>query len=341
MSLAMTSARGRTRELITPMLRDLVNGLDPTLRTVVSYHLGWCDEHGYPVNNCGGKAIRPGLVLLAAEASGGTPASAIAGAVAVELVHNFSLVHDDLMDRDATRRHRRTVWAVWGDAMAILAGDAMLSLAHQALLDCDRPDTAAAQRILTAAIGQLIRGQAADVGFESRDDVTLDECIEMAWGKTASLMAASAEIGATLGGASPTVRDALRTFGGQLGLTFQLVDDLLGIWGRPAITGKPLYSDLRSCKKTLPVTWTLERGGQAGSELACWLTDRANAARATDDELRGIAGLVERGGGRAWASQEARRRGVLAAAAVERGDIGREPAGELQGLVLDLVERET
>ncbi|HEX5144151.1 MAG TPA: polyprenyl synthetase family protein [Mycobacterium sp.] len=336
----MTTTRGRTRELITPMMRNLVNGLDPTLRTIVSYHLGWCDEQGYVRDHCGGKAIRPAIALLAAEASGAAPRCGVAGAVAIELVHNFSLVHDDLMDRDATRRHRRTVWAVWGDAMAILAGDAMLSLAHQALLDYGQPETTAAQRILTVATRQLISGQAADVDFESRHDVTLGECIDMARGKTASLMAASAEIGAALGGAPPSVRDALRTFGGHLGLAFQLADDLLGIWGQPAITGKPVYSDLRSCKKTLPITWTLEHGGQIGTELACWMTDRDNAARASDDELRAIAGLVERGGGRAWATQEARRCAGLAAAAVARTDIAGEPASELRGLVRELIDRE-
>lgn len=125
---------GLAHELITPTLRQMADRLDPHMRPVVSYHLGWSDERGRPVNNNCGKAIRPALVFVAAEAAGADPHSAIPGAVSVELVHNFSLVHDDLMDRDEHRRHRPTVWALWGDAMALLAGDAMLSLAHEVLL---------------------------------------------------------------------------------------------------------------------------------------------------------------------------------------------------------------
>lgn len=183
---------GLAHELITPTLRQMADRLDPHMRPVVSYHLGWSDERGRPVNNNCGKAIRPALVFVAAEAAGADPHSAIPGAVSVELVHNFSLVHDDLMDRDEHRRHRPTVWALWGDAMALLAGDAMLSLAHEVLLDCDSPQVGAALRAISEATRELIRGQAADTAFESRTDVALDECLKMAEGKTAALMAANA-----------------------------------------------------------------------------------------------------------------------------------------------------
>lgn len=220
---------GLAHELITPTLRQMADRLDPHMRPVVSYHLGWSDERGRPVNNNCGKAIRPALVFVAAEAAGADPHSAIPGAVSVELVHNFSLVHDDLMDRDEHRRHRPTVWALWGDAMALLAGDAMLSLAHEVLLDCDSPHVGAALRAISEATRELIRGQAADTAFESRTDVALDECLKMAEGKTAALMAASAEVGALLAGAPRSVREALVAYGRHIGLAFQLVDDLLGI----------------------------------------------------------------------------------------------------------------
>jgi len=123
-------------------------------------------------------------------------------------VHNFSLVHDDLMDRDHWRRHRATVWALWGDAAAVLAGDAMLSLAHEVLLECASDHRAAAQITNTVASRELLRGQAANLAFENRDDVSLAECVSMAYGKTAALMAASAVIGAQLAGGPPFVRDA-------------------------------------------------------------------------------------------------------------------------------------
>lgn len=340
MTLVTPNTLGHARELITPTLRAMVDRLDPRIRLVVSYHLGWCDEHGCPLNSNGGKAVRPGLVLVAAEASGADAEDALAGAVAVELVHNFSLVHDDLMDRDARRRHRATVWALWGDAVAVLAGDAMLSLAHEVLLDSDSPNAGAAQSVIAIATRELIRGQAADTAFENRSDVSLGECFEMACGKTAALMTASALTGAVLAGARLSVRDALGAYGHHIGLAFQLVDDLLGIWGRPEVTGKPVYSDLRSRKKTLPVTWTVENGGPAGRELAAWLADETRARSATDDELADVARLIDRGGGRAWACGQARRHITLAIAAIERADIPEGPASELAALARYLVARE-
>lgn len=340
MTLVTPNTLGHARERIIPTLRAMVDRLDPRIRLVVSYHLGWCDEHGCPLNSNGGKAVRPGLVLLAAEASGADAEDALAGAVAVELVHNFSLVHDDLMDRDARRRHRATVWALWGDAVAVLAGDAMLSLAHEVLLDSDSPNAGAAQSVIAIATRELIRGQAADTAFENRSDVSLGECFEMACGKTAALMTASALTGAVLAGARLSVRDALGAYGHHIGLAFQLVDDLLGIWGRPEVTGKPVYSDLRSRKKTLPVTWTVENGGPAGRELAAWLADETRARSATDDELADVARLIDRGGGRAWACGEARRHITLAIAAIERADIPEGPASELAALARYLVARE-
>ncbi len=338
MTVATPGTLGLTSELITPVLRDLVNRLDPMLRSVVSYHFGWCDERGATLNRNAGRVIRPGLVLLAAEAAGGQAECAILGAAAIELIHNFSLVHDDLMDRDECRRHRPTLWAVWGDPVAVLAGDALLSLAHEAILDSDSAHAAAAHTVLAVATRELIRGQVADTAFERRDDVTLGECLEMAWGKTAALMSASAVIGATFAGASTPVCDALAVFGGNVGLAFHLVDDVLGIWGQPEATGKPVYSDLRSCKKSLPVSWVIDCGDPAGRELASWMTDRKRAAGCTDDELHDIADLVERAGGRAWATEEAHRRTALAARALADVRIAPGPARELHALANYLLD---
>jgi geranylgeranyl diphosphate synthase type I len=340
MTLVVPDTVGHVRELITPALQEMVDRLDAGSRLMVSYHFGWCDEQGRPVNANGGKAIRPALALLGAEACGADPQTALPAAAAVELVHNFSLVHDDLMDRDRRRRHRPTVWALWGDAAAVLAGDAMFSLAHEVLLECNSAHRAAAQTTIAIASRALIRGQGADVAFESRDDVSLAECSSMSWAKTAALIAASAVAGAQLAGGPPLVCEALGAYGGHLGMAFQLVDDLLGIWGHPAVTGKPVYSDLRSRKKTLPVTWTLHSGGQAGRELAAWLADAAQAGTASDDELGDVAGLIERGGGRAWACEEADRRVAQAIEAVLRAGMPQSPANQLQALAHYLVDRD-
>jgi geranylgeranyl diphosphate synthase, type I len=333
-----TPALESSRELITPLLRKMVHRLDPSMRQVVSYHLGWCDKHGIPTDTNGGKAIRPGLALMGARAAGGTAEAALAGAVSVELVHNFSLVHDDVMDRDAERRHRATVWALWGDATAILAGDAMLSLAHEVLVDIASPHARAADAIIATATRELIRGQALDISFESQHAVSLDECIDMARSKTAALMSASVAIGAVLAGAPVTMTSALAAYGDQLGVVFQLIDDILGIWGRPEITGKSVHSDLRSRKKTLPITWVVEHGGATGRELAAWLNDAAGVT--TEDELAEVAALIERGGGRTWAITEAANRAALAQAAIADVGLVPEQAEQLRALARYLIDRE-
>jgi geranylgeranyl diphosphate synthase type I len=325
----------RTRGLVAPALRLAVERLDPFTRLVVSYHLGWSDEHGTPIAANPGKALRPALALLAAEALSGTPQPGLPGAVAVELVHNFSLLHDDLMDRDTERRHRRTVWAVWGDATAVLAGDALLSLAHEALTEGDSPYGQAAGQALAIATRELIRGQVLDLAFEQRNDVGLDECLDMAAGKTGALLGVSAAIGAILVGAPQPVVSSLARFGTELGMAFQLIDDLLGIWGLPEVTGKPVFSDLVARKKTLPVTWSLDHGGDAGRELADWLRRDGTP---TDDELRHAAQLIERAGGRAWATEEARYRIGLAEEALDQAGldgVGRNRLGEIARFVVE------
>jgi geranylgeranyl diphosphate synthase, type I len=321
----------RSRDTITPPLRRAVGRLDPDCCEQAAHHLGWTDGRG------SGKAVRPALALLSARAAGAAAEVGLPGAVAVELVHNFSLVHDDLMDGDKQRRHRATVWARWGPTAAILTGDALLALATEVLLDSDSSYAPAAARLLAVAVRELIAGQAADVGFETRSDVSVAECLAMAAGKTGSLLAASAAIGAVLAGADEHVVTCLDVFGAELGLAFQLVDDLLGIWGEPAVTGKPVLSDLRSRKRSLPVTYAVHHGGAAGRELATWLAGSGAACAA---ELHRAAALVEVGGGRAWAVDEARRRRDRAEDALAAANLPSRPRAELVALSHYLVDRE-
>ena len=185
--------------------------------------------------------------------------------MAVELVHNFSLLHDDIMDGDTERRHRPTAWTVFGTPAAILAGDALLALAQDILLEDGGPQGRWAARCLLAAVQRLISGQSADMEFEQRHAVSMDECLTMAGDKTAALMACACSIGAIFTGAPPSLAMSLADFGSHTGLAFQLVDDLLGIWGAPEVTGKPVWSDLRTRKKTLPVV-----AAMAGSATTTW-----------------------------------------------------------------------
>jgi geranylgeranyl diphosphate synthase, type I len=318
-------------------LRAAVERLDPVTRVPVAYHLGWCDRIGHPVIANAGKWIRPRLTLLAARAVGGSAQGAIPGAVAVELVHNFSLVHDDLMDRDRMRRHRPTVWSLWGDATAVLVGDALLALAHEVLLESGSPFAAGASRVIAAATRELIRGQVQDMAFEKRNDVTVAECIAMAEAKTGALLIACGVVGAVLAGADGEVIGALKRYGQDVGVAFQLADDLLGIWGDPQLTGKPVFSDLRSGKKSLPVTWALCHGGVAGRELANWLS----CGERDEDGLRTAAELVEAGGGLAWAQAEAECRLTNASEALEHPVIDGQSRFELTDFAQQLVNRKS
>ncbi|MDL4774881.1 MULTISPECIES: polyprenyl synthetase family protein [Thermomonosporaceae] len=297
------------RALVDGALRAAVGRLDPHTYRVAAYHLGWTDAEGRPAVPAG-KALRPALVLLSARAAGAAPESGLPGAVAVELTHAFSLLHDDIMDGDRTRRHRPAAWTVFGEPAAILAGDALLALAAEVLLEAPGPGATAAAHAMAAATRRLIAGQALDLDFESRRQIGLDECLAMSADKTAALLACSCAIGAVLHGAPEPLAGALEAFGANVGVAFQLVDDLLGIWGDPVVTGKPALSDLRSRKMSLPVVAALNAGNAASARLAELYTLPAGTDAAGPDEgaLREIARLVEAAGGRAWAEAEAGRR---------------------------------
>ncbi|GAA1947270.1 polyprenyl synthetase family protein [Kitasatospora viridis] len=314
-------ARGRT--LCTPPLRSAVSRLAPPMDAVAAYHFGWTDQAGNPVAGDGGKAVRPALALLSAEAAGAGAHAGVPGGVAVELVHNFSLLHDDLMDGDETRRHRATAWTVFGPAQAILVGDALATLGTEVLLDAGRTgaataaDAARAVSLITTATRKLIDGQARDLSFEHRDVVTVAECLEMEGGKTGALLAAAAAIGAVLAGADDRTSDALQRYGHHLGLAFQAVDDLLGIWGATEVTGKPHWGDLRQRKKSLPVAAALAEGGAASRRLAELLADPTGRGEESEEVLAERAALIEQAGGRAWTQEEARRQHSTALAALD------------------------
>ncbi|GAA4191955.1 family 2 encapsulin nanocompartment cargo protein polyprenyl transferase [Microbispora amethystogenes] len=295
----------RTRDLLDPALRRAVGTLPPSMRRVAGYHFGWWDARGRPTGGAGGtggggggKALRPAFTLLAAEGAGGETTAALPAAVAVELVHNFSLIHDDVMDGDRVRRHRPTAWAVFGRAQAILAGDSLLALAFAVLATGtgSGPDGGTdGVPVLAARVQSLLDGQSADLDFEERAEVGLEECVRMAEGKTAALFGCACALGASYGGATPSQSVLLEAFGARVGLAFQIVDDLLGIWGDPAATGKPVHSDLRNRKKSLPVVAALASGTPAGAALAA-LYRRPLA----EPDLARAARLVEEAGGRAW-----------------------------------------
>jgi geranylgeranyl diphosphate synthase type I len=334
------TALSTARDLLDAPLRASVDKLSPGVRQVAAYHFGWVDADGAATTRAGGKAVRPTLALLSAQAAGAPQAVGIPGAVAVELVHNFSLLHDDVMDRDEERRHRPTAWTVFGSSAAILAGDALQVLAFEALLAVEPVASQRAARALASATQQLIVGQVDDLDFERRTDVGLAECLEMAGGKTAALLACAAAIGAQLAGAPEPIVIALETYGYELGLAFQLVDDLLGIWGSTANTGKPVGSDLRALKKSLPVVAAMTSGTAAGDELRA-LYSSGDLGPASDDAVVAqAASLVEEAGGRAWTVDEADRRLKLASGALDAADLQEHAREQLREIARYVTSRD-
>jgi geranylgeranyl diphosphate synthase type I len=303
LTIAPVSCLDQVPALVEPRIRELLGRLDPRNQRVTAYHMGYCEADGTPAA-AGGKGIRPALALLSARAAGHPPDRGVDAAAAVELAHNFSLLHDDVMDQDTVRRHRPTAWAVFGTPAAILAGDALMMLARDALTGDDGPGAARAARRLDADVHRLITGQVADLEFEGRDDVNLEECLAMSADKTAALMSCACALGALLCDAPAAVTEGLTRLGTHLGMSFQLVDDQLGIWGEPARTGKPVGSDLRARKKSVPVVHALTSGTPAGEALRALY---ASAGELGDDDLRAATRLLEEAGSRDWVRHEADR----------------------------------
>ena len=320
----------RYRAPVMEEMAAIVGNSPSPLYAWMRYHLGWEDQYGDAVEPAlHGKLLRPAGLLLAAELCGGTAASiehALPAAAAVELVHNFSLLHDDIEDGSDRRRDRPTLWTFAGTAQAINTGDGMFTLARLAMhrlveAGVEEHDALAAMRELDAACLRLVEGQYLDMSFEQRDLVSRDEYLAMAAGKTAAMFAASFAIGARLGGAPASVVDAFRTFGQHVGLAFQAVDDILGIWGDPSVTGKPVGDDLRARKLTLPVIAAIEAGGEHGEAVArAYARDAASAAdsvidRATDIESLTVA--IEQAGGRSSTGELAAAETAAALGALE------------------------
>lgn len=217
-----------------------------------------------------GKRLRPLLLLGSAYAVAGQWKHALPAAAAVELMHNFSLIHDDIQDKSSLRRGRPTVWVKWGIAQAINAGDAMLGLSHLELLDSlENIHTGVAiqvSKLFNQTLVELTRGQYLDLTFEQREAVTVQQYEWMTAGKTGALIAACTETGALLGGADLIQCGRMREFGRLLGHAFQIQDDWMGIWGDEELTGKSIHSDLVERKKTYPVILGLDARGAFAQE---------------------------------------------------------------------------
>ncbi|MBN1954112.1 MAG: polyprenyl synthetase family protein [Anaerolineae bacterium] len=301
------------------------------------YHLGWADEHLQPAQAKSGKRLRPIFCLLAYEACGRSDwERALPAAAAVELLHNFSLIHDDIEDNDATRRGRPTLWALWGIPQAINAGDAMYALTQLTLLRLSEravPDhiTVHAATLLNQTCLQLTEGQFLDIRFETASRVPIATYLQMIERKTASLLAASGELGAWIAEGAPAQRSGMCNFGRHLGLAFQIQDDILGIWGDPQVTGKPVGSDLLRRKKTMPILHALSQSDSLSSLLQQQELSPADIQRAM--------ALLEKTGSRDWTQAQAEEQTALALQALDSSPLIDPAATHLRELALRLLNR--
>ena len=287
----------RFRDDIDSELRSVLSPYPAPLYDMMRYHLGWIDERGNRADSSG-KALRPTLCLLASEAVSSDYAKALPAAAAVELVHNFSLIHDDIQDDDAERRHRPTVWKIWGKPQAINAGTAMRILANRALdraagLGLPGDARRRMQEAVDEATLRLLEGQFMDIDFENRFDIGDGDYLKMIRGKTAALISCSLELGALTGADDEETIRRFGEFGENMGIAFQIRDDILGIWGDPEQTGKARGNDIRRKKKSLPVVMALSQGSGPQRETIRRIFEQEIVSDGDVDTVLGIMESID------------------------------------------------
>jgi geranylgeranyl diphosphate synthase, type I len=301
---------------------------------MLTYHMGWTGERSGP--EAQGKRIRPLLVLLTCDACNADWKSALPAAAAVELVHNFSLVHDDIQDNSDKRRGRDAVWRKFGMPQGINAGDALFVLSNQAILDLAPTHSTEtifkAAKILHDTCLDLTRGQYLDMSYEQRSDLTIEDYWPMVGGKTAALLSACCALGSLLSGVDVTTQQAYRDFGHYLGLAFQVQDDLLGIWGDSAQTGKSAESDLVTGKKSLPILYGIGKNGP--------FTRRWAKCPVNPEEVTGLAEQLAAEGARLYTQETADQMTDLALQSLRMADPQDEAGEALFELTNKLLNRE-
>ena len=304
------------------------------LKAMMEYHLGWEGEGAGP--DAQGKRIRPLLTTLCTAACGEDWRRALPAAAGIELIHNFSLLHDDIEDNSHLRRGRPTVWKIWGIHQAINTGDAMFSLAHLSLYDLDphlTPETILkCSELLQKTCLELTQGQFLDIAQEDQNNLSLDAYWQMIKGKTAALVACSCEIGALAGRADIKKRKHYFQFGLNLGLAFQVLDDILGIWGDTQTIGKSTEGDLATGKKTLPILYGLQKQGKF---FQLWETGRIPL-----DKIEYASQILVEEGAKEFSREHAARLTNQALESLASAEPKGSSGQELHNLTLRLLNRQ-
>ncbi len=329
------------RQAVQVEFRKVIDRCPAVLRNILSYHMGWQDERGQPCDRESGKFVRSTLCLLSCQAVGGDASQITPAAAAIELVHNFSLIHDDIEDASYERHHRPTVWKLWGQSQAINAGDAMFTLAYLALLGLKEkqiPDDriVGSARMLSLACLELCEGQFLDVEYENRLDITIEDYLYMAGKKTATLFATSASLGAYLGCEDSRLVNLFYQFGKELGIAYQICDDILGIWGTEEGIGKPV-NDISQKKKTLPVVYGLQN---CEGETRKRLKELYSQKSIEGERVREVMNILEQLGTRGYAEDLAEQHYVNALAQLEATGLDISRQAQLRELARFLIKRD-
>lgn len=326
---------GKYQAPVQDALRQRLAGSSAPIGTMLRYHMGWESPDGVPVESATGKHLRPALCLFTCEAVGGGIDDALPAAIALEFIHNFSLIHDDIQDQDLERHGRATVWSIWGKPSGVVAGNSLRTVADATLFQLRQSGASMAAALevvqtLTGRCLELAEGQRMDLDFESRIDVGPDEYLDMVSRKTGALVEAAMHMGALLGSATAEQVARLARCGRLLGLTFQARDDVLGIWGDPVLLGKATGADIRRRKKSLPVVFGF--AGATGSER-----ERLEQLYASDQVLdeaavADVMSILDRVGAEGYAQSVAEENGALAMDEARAAGITEEALQDLHAL---------
>lgn len=334
----------RYRTDINGALRSSLSMDDNSVYDMLRYYMGWVDVDGTPCIATEGKALRPTLCLFACEAAGGSVKEAMPAAVALEFIHNFSLIHDDIQDRDETRHHRPTLWAVWGVPKALVAGNVLRVIADrclEALVDeagVEKERALSVIGLLTEAYLEMIEGQYLDLWYEGRPDIGMPDYLKMISHKTGALIRCALNLGALLGTRDTEAVEAFRNCGRSLGYAFQIRDDVLGVWGDEETTGKPVGADIRRKKNSLPVVYAMWQTVGEDKQKLMDIYDKEGPL--SDGDVSAVLELMEGVDTREYAQCLASEHGSRALEAVAGIELAPEIRREIEELVEFLLVRE-
>lgn len=331
----------RFRPELEAELRFAIGNASLPMYNMMRYHLGWINEVGHPQSEIAGKRLRPLLCLYACESVGGEWRQALPVAAAMELVHNFSLIHDDIQDSSSERRGRSTVWRIWGESQAINVGDGMHALALSSILRLEQAGVehkkvVHAARLLGEASLELCEGQYLDINYEKRIDVEVSDYLQMIGGKTAALFRCSFEVGALMGTDSEALLACLRSFGYALGMVFQMHDDVLSIWGNKKAIGKSTTSDIQKKKKTLPLVYALGNAKGTDKKNLQSIYQKDGIGPSDVAEVMRVLNKVD---ARGYAQSTAQRYHSEALSELDTVDLSPQAKEELRAIATFLLER--